>query len=100
MLSKPTKLVSSSYHKVTIVTTPRDLIKICTKYAIPYIEQNTGRDKVNFEFEFETESGVYFTVYDWKEYQPLKIDNEYEFHIGGVNTLDCLDGLDAFKKRV
>ena len=73
----------SSFHGVTITTSPLDLIELCELNDIPYHENNTGEDKCNFDFEFYlTEEDVYFTVYDWKEYEPLRTEYEYTFHIG------------------
>jgi hypothetical protein len=31
----------------------------------------------------ETNLGGVFTIYDWKEYRPLDLDEVIEFHIGG-----------------
>lgn len=51
----------------------------------PIWEQNDGSDKVNFEWNMETEDGDIFTVYDWKEYRELDLDETIEWHIGGHN---------------
>jgi hypothetical protein len=48
----------------------------------PVYEQNDGEDKVNFEWEMETEQGELFTVYDWKEYRPLREDEPIWWHVG------------------
>jgi hypothetical protein len=46
---------------------------------------NDGEDKVNFEWEMETDDGDVFTVYDWKEYRSLNENEMIEWHIGGHN---------------
>ena len=84
-LKQPTSVnyTGTSYHDVDITTTPYDLIELCEELDIEYHENNTGEDKCNFDFEFYVpEEDLYFTVYDWKEYQPLRLNNSYEFHIG------------------
>ena len=84
-LKQPTSAtqVGTSYHNVDIITTPRELIELCKELDIEYYKDNTGEDKTNFDFEFYVpEEDLYFTVYDWKEYQPLRLKRSYEFHIG------------------
>ena len=54
----------------------------------PQCEQNDGRDKVNFDWKMETDDGTVFTVYDWKEYRPLKEDEEVEWHVGGYSGMN------------
>ena len=48
----------------------------------PQYQSNNGKDKVNFEWECETENGI-FTIYDWKEYRSISTDEQIEWHIGG-----------------
>lgn len=77
---------SSSFHGVTIEASPLDIIELCELNNIPYHENNTGEDKCNFDFEFYIpEEDIYFTVYDWKEYEPLRKELYYTFHIGSKN---------------
>ena len=95
MLLQPNKFYSTSFHGVAIHTTPNDLIKLCIKYNINFIMQNDGEDKTNFDFEFQTPEGLYFTVYDWKEYRKLKLDKVYEFHIGAKDNLESWDAHDV-----
>lgn len=49
----------------------------------PKFETNDGRDKTNFDWTLETQSGEVFTVYDWKYYRPLDEEEMVEWHIGG-----------------
>ena len=81
----------SAFYGVTIEASPLDLINLCELNDIPYHENNTGEDKCNFDFEFYLpEEDVYFTVYDWKEYEPLRTEYEYTFHIGAKNEYSSL----------
>jgi hypothetical protein len=45
-------------------------------------DNNTGEDKVNFVWDMETENGDVFTIYDWKEYRKIDLDEQIEWHIG------------------
>jgi hypothetical protein len=82
MLLEPKGSMEASYHDVNINVTPKQLIDLCTKYDIKFHMCNDGEDKVNFDFEFETEDGLRFFVYDWKEYRSLSMNEIIEFHIG------------------
>jgi hypothetical protein len=95
MLLQPDKFYATCFHSVAIHTTPNKLIELCEKYNIKHEEHNDGEDKTNFDFEFQTPEGLYFTVYDWKEYKKLKKDREYEFHIGAKDKLDSWDAYDV-----
>ena len=70
----------TSFQDTTISTTVHTLIKLLGE---PTIVDNTGRDKVNYEWDMETSDGNVFTVYDWKEYKVLDEHEIIEFHIGG-----------------
>ena len=76
----------TSYHGVNINTTPQKLIDILGE---PDYFTNDGSDKTNMDYSLETDNGVKFTIYDWKEYQSLNLNDTYEFHIGGNNMSDC-----------
>jgi len=77
--------VGTSFHDTVINTTVNKLIKAIGK---PYMHKNLGDDKVNFEWRMELEDGTIFTVYDYKEYRKLDLDELIEFHIGGFNARD------------
>lgn len=49
-------------------------------FGLPSI--NNGEDKVNYEWELQTEDGIPFTLYDWKYYRPLLIEEPIIWHIG------------------
>ena len=72
----------TSFYNDTFNASVADLRKIC---GIPVMECNDGSDKVNFEWEMETEDGDVFTIYDWKEYRTLSETESIEWHIGGDN---------------
>ena len=63
----------------TITTTVKALTEALGE---PQYAYNTGDDKVNFEWDCETENGAVFTIYDWKEYRSLNENEPIEFHIG------------------
>ena len=69
----------TSFHNVVIRANVQDLIKALGE---PTIQDNTGEDKVNFEWDCETEDGDVFTIYDWKEYRKINDIEVIEWHIG------------------
>ena len=89
-LNKITSFGSGSFHDVTIKTTPKKLIKLFQNFGLEYWEQNDGSDKVNFDFEATLDDGTYFSLYDWKEYEPLDLNLKYQFHIGGESPSSTL----------
>lgn len=72
----------TSFHGTTITTSVRRLIEL---FPNSYYDQNNGEDKTNFDFTLETSTGEVFTIYDWKEYRPIGMDEQIQFHIGGYN---------------
>ena len=74
------KNASTSFHFITIRTTVTKLTEVLGEAQII---DNTGDDKVNFDWNCETEDGDVFTIYDWKEYRPIGLNEMIEFHIGG-----------------
>jgi hypothetical protein len=74
------KNASTSFHFVTIRTTVN---KLSNALGEAQIIDNSGDDKVNFDWNCETEDGDVFTIYDWKEYRSISEDELIEFHIGG-----------------
>ena len=70
----------TSFHNVTVRCTPQQLIDLLgpAQYG-----GNDGRDKTNFDWVCETKGGILFTIYDWKEYRVLDLNEEVYFHIGG-----------------
>lgn len=77
----------TSFHMQTITCSYNELVKALGQ---PQVEDNTGQDKVNFEWICETKNGTIFTIYDWKEYRRIRLDEEIEWHIGGMSSLDTI----------
>ena len=79
---KPTKksISGTSFHDTTIVASVKQIIEMCGE---PSDESNTGEDKVNYEWIMETEDGNVFTIYDWKEYRRITLNERITWHIGG-----------------
>jgi len=75
----------TSFHDSVISETLANLISVLGK---PNYSCNDGKDKVNFEWEMETEDGTVFTVYDWKQYRPVSDHEVIEWHIGGKSRSD------------
>lgn len=75
----------TSFHHVTVLTTPAKLIAVAEAYGSDYDDINNGHGKSNFDFVFKTSTGETFTVYDWKEYRPLDLNELTEFYIGAKN---------------
>ena len=69
----------TSFFGTTIRATVNQLI---SAFGEPSDDSNTGEDKVNFEWDMETEEGEVFTIYDWKEGRPLRLDEYVVWHIG------------------
>ena len=74
----------TSFHFTTIRTTVNKLSNVLGEAQCI---DNTGDDKVNFEWDCETEEGDVFTIYDWKEYRSLHGEELIDFHIGGDNKI-------------
>ena len=72
----------TSFHGVTLTTTPQQLIDALGE---PQYFSNDGSDKTNMDYSLETEDEIAFTIYDWKEYRPLQMDETIEFHIGALD---------------
>ena len=84
----------TSFHHVTFYTTPQKLID---HLGEPDYFWNDGTDKVNLEYTFELADGRVFTLYDWKEYRPLRMDTYYEFHIGANDFITSAEGKEALE---
>lgn len=92
-MRKASNYGASSFHGQTIVTTPNQLMELAKNLDSEFNDSNDGTDKTNFDFDFETEDGIYFTVYDWKEGRILPLDRHVEFHIGARTGLEANEAL-------
>ena len=72
-------LSRTSFHNVTFKASVQDLTKV---FGEPDYEDNTGNDKVNFEWVMETEDGEVFAIYDYKYYRELDLTEQIEWNIG------------------
>ena len=79
----------TSFHGTTIKTTINELVRVLGE---PTYQQNTGEDKVNVEWICERENGDIITIYDWKEYRSLDVNEVIEFHLGGRGGLSTFNG--------
>ena len=79
----------TSFHGVTITTSVNELTRVLGK---PEYKGNDGEDKVNFLWECERENDDVITIYDWKEYRVLGLDEQIEFHLGGHSQLSTFNG--------
>lgn len=95
MAKRSDELVGCSFHNVTITTTINDLILVLGE---PQVFDNTGCDKVNVEWSAVTNKGFYFTIYDWKEYRVLDLDETIRFHIG--STKGCIQEYEAVDELI
>ena len=74
----------TSFHDTVITCSYNQLAQAIGE---PQHSDNTGEDKVNFDWRCELEDGQIFTIYDWKEYRPIGKDEMIEWHIGGYNHI-------------
>lgn len=70
----------TSFYSDTFRASVADIKQFCGE---PAWENNSGDDKVNFEWIMETDNGDVFTIYDWKEYRSIEETEIIEWHIGG-----------------
>ena len=78
----------TSFHGVTLTVTPQQLIDALGE---PEYFSNDGSDKTNMDYSLETEDEIAFTIYDWKEYRPLQMDETIEFHIGALSSTQSIE---------
>ena len=78
----------TSFHGVTFKASVNKLIKL---FGEPTIQDNTGENKCNFDWHLQTFSGDVFTIYDWKEYRKIEMDEKIEWHIGAFSQLVSLN---------
>lgn len=88
-ISNTSKANGTSFHGIEFTATVDQIVSILGE---PSIEENTGEDKVNFEWICETESGKVFTIYDWKEYRRIDRDEPIDWHIGAHGSFGSESG--------
>lgn len=93
------RLNGTSFHGIEFTATPNQLV---AAFGPADYDGNDGSDKTNFYWDLELleddqkpGQGIVFTVYDWKEYRSLNMDEKVTWHIGAHSTSDSIDALDA-----
>ncbi len=87
----------TSFFGTTIRASVNQLINA---FGEPTIQDNTGEDKVNFEWDMETDEGDVFTIYDWKEHRKLDLDELIEWHIGAHSRMISWDAQDELTREL
>lgn len=72
----------TSFHGHVFRATPQQLIDL---FGPAHYSANDGEDKTNFDWTMILGGQVPFTIYDWKEYRTLKMNEKVEWHIGAKN---------------
>ena len=78
------------------MATPQRLTDL---FGPAHYSANDGEDKSNFDWTLMI-GDIPFTVYDWKEYRTLELDEEVEWHIGAHNSFIASQALSAIIKLV
>lgn len=86
----------TSFHGQTFRASINEIAQACGEPN----EYGDPRDKVQYEWNMETESGAVFTIYDWKEYRQYGKDTTIEWHIGAHNEEDAKSGLRELMKAM
>jgi hypothetical protein len=73
--------IGTSFHGITIRATANQLSEIVGEYS----KLKSGDGKVVFQWILENEDEEIITIYDWKMYREVGIDEEIEWNIGGHN---------------
>jgi len=81
-------------------TFPASVDQLVEALGAPTFEGNDGEDKTNFEWNMELEDGTIFSVYDWKEYRSISLDEVIDWHIGGRNESDTDKALEELSKLI
>jgi hypothetical protein len=87
----------TSFYDTTIICTANQLIAAIGK---PQYAVNDAEEKINFEWECETKSGKVFTIYDWKEYRELDLNEKIKWHIGGFSFMDTMEAKDELMAQI
>ena len=79
-------VLSTSFFGVCVKAKVSDMVK-----ALGEPHYTDADDDTSLEWLFETESGMPFTIYDWREKVPANVNREQvcEFHIGAYSKKDA-----------
>jgi hypothetical protein len=72
----------TSFHDTVVCETPANMIRVLGE---PHY---VGGDKTNMEWDMETSDGTVFTIYDWKNYRGIEMNEVVKWHIGGHSETD------------
>ena len=81
-------ICGTSWFGLELFATPQEIINALEE---PHYIDEEGGDKTTMEWDYETEDGLVFTIYDWKEYDCPPSQNyykKYHFHIGVKESSD------------
>lgn len=87
----------TSFHDVTVTATPKQLLDLLGPAQWGY---NDGRDKTNFDWVCDTAEGILFTIYDWKYYRALDLNEEVVWHIGGRSFIQTYEAAAALNSAL
>ena len=73
------KAIGTSFHGITIRGSVNQLSEVIGEYS----KLNSGDGKVVYQWILETDEDEVVTVYDWKMYREVGMDEEIEWNIGG-----------------
>jgi len=85
--------VITSFHQVTLLASLEELKAVLGEPE--YHTQDTD-EKVQYNWNLETEDGRPFTIYDWKEYRKFDDTEVIEWHVGGKDSASCFEGKREF----
>ena len=84
MIHMPTaSSVGTSFHGSTFKATPKQLVETIGEIT----NGRSGDGKVGMEWIRELDSAEVITIYDWKYYRNIDMDEEIEWNIGGRNKI-------------
>jgi hypothetical protein len=69
-------IAETSYHGDFIEAS---FFELASLFGLPDIEYE---EKVNYCWELQTDEGIQFSIYDWKYYRPLLVEEPIIWHIG------------------
>ena len=81
-------------------TFPASVNQLVEAIGQPTFKANTGEDKTNFEWNMELEDGTIFSIYDWKYYRSISLDEVIDWHIGGKNGDNTVKALEQLSKLI
>jgi hypothetical protein len=96
-LSNTNSIAGTSFFGTTFPATVNQLVEAIGQ---PTYERNNGDDKTNFEWNMELEDGTVFSIYDWKEYRSISLDEVIDWHIGGKNGDSTVKALEQLSKLI